>query len=111
MENNMAEAKVMEQLHVERLSCDSLVLESKDKKSSIVIKSMSDGVGLWLQKGDVGVTLYSIPGQDAVLALYNIKENHEGHQLAFWVDDKGNPQIQLIKDSKFNFNVVEKLCD
>jgi len=105
----MSEPNIMEQLHVEKLTCDSLVIESKDRKSKLEAVSFDNGVGLWLTKGDLGVTMYSVPGQDAVIAAYNQKENHEGHQFAFWVDDKGNPNMQVIKNGKFKSVDLSKL--
>lgn len=95
-------------LKVKNLEAESILIKSKDGLSQISMNSFENGVGLWLTKGDFGVTMYSIPGQEAVIAAYNLK-NHKGHQLAFCVDKDGNPQIQVIVNGEFKNIDLSKL--
>lgn len=83
-------------MFVEKLETTQLVVKHPENPDGdIVAVATKDGVGLWLTQGKRMVSLYNLKTEVAI-GIFADREKSSGMTIAVTIDDKNEPQIQLV---------------
>ena len=91
-------------IHTKRIVAEELFVPSGDGKSSLLIKSLENGVGMWVKSGDEYLSLITNSGNRGpgpYVGVISAKDPTRGCQLAIGIGRDGEAFLQISgKDGK-----------
>ena len=93
----MSSELTVDKIKADSLSVRSVTIVDEDGKSHGTLLGTKQGAGLWLTLPNQDcVAIHALGGNQTCLALHSHKRQ-SGHALAFFLDESGEPMMQIVK--------------